>query len=199
MVIFSTSIQYPFIMTIHRSIIKVSSLVITLLVISCQGRKEGSDSFARAREIHEKVLTVDTHADTPLGLDHINLRGVISAGERAGKVDFPRMKEGGLDAIFFAVYVAQGPFDEESYKIVRGKRTRIWLNQPRSLMMHCELKSSGSGQCISELKMVMLLERICPWLRPFMIWVQDTSPSVIHAAMISVTVQRMMRAPCIMD
>ncbi len=113
-------------MRIRRSFIHVIPLVITLLVISCQGRKDENTISAKAREIHKKVLTVDTHVDTPLALDHVNLRGGTAEGERSGKVDFPRMKEGGLDAIFFAVYVAQGPLDEEGYEQVREKAMTLF-------------------------------------------------------------------------
>jgi membrane dipeptidase len=65
----------------------------------------------KAARIHDEVWTVDTHVDTPMRL----LRSDFDLGERhdprqrGGKVDLPRMKEGGLDAIFFAVFVGQGP------------------------------------------------------------------------------------------
>ena len=63
----------------------------------------------RALEIHERVLTVDTHADTPLrmiepGFDLAERHDPLETGS---KVDYPRMKEGGLDAIFFAAFVSQ--------------------------------------------------------------------------------------------
>ena len=65
--------------------------------------------IARALDIHERVLTVDTHADTPLrmiepGFDLAERHDPLETGS---KVDYPRMKEGGLDAIFFAAFVAQ--------------------------------------------------------------------------------------------
>jgi membrane dipeptidase len=57
---------------------------------------------AKARAIHDRVLTVDTHCDTPSRLPggtwDIGVRH--EPGERAsGKVDLPRMAEGGLDAL----------------------------------------------------------------------------------------------------
>src|SRR6056297_767630 len=59
------------------------------------------------REIHEKTLTVDTHVDTPMAL----LNDGFDIGERneppRSRVDFVRMKEGGLDAIFFAAFTGQ--------------------------------------------------------------------------------------------
>lgn len=64
----------------------------------------------KAAKIHNKVLTVDTHVDTPMRLvrSDFHLGERHDPGRRGGKVDFPRMKEGGLDAIFFAVFVGQG-------------------------------------------------------------------------------------------
>lgn len=58
-------------------------------------------------EIHEKVLTVDTHCDTPMALlnEHFDI-GKRNAAPR-NRVDFPRMKEGGLDAMFFAAFTGQ--------------------------------------------------------------------------------------------
>lgn len=71
--------------------------------------------IARALEIHERVLTVDTHADTPLrmiepGFDLAERHDPLETGS---KVDYPRMKEGGLDAIFFAAFVAQDIRDND--------------------------------------------------------------------------------------
>lgn len=69
---------------------------------------------ARARAIHDRVITLDTHVD-------------IDPGEFAGKaknyterldsqVNLPKMEAGGLDAAFFIVYVGQGPLTEEGYQ-----------------------------------------------------------------------------------
>ncbi len=64
----------------------------------------------KALEIHQRVLTVDTHTDTPFmflrkGYDIGKWNDARKGG---GKVDFPRMKKGGLDAVFLAVFIGQG-------------------------------------------------------------------------------------------
>jgi len=64
-----------------------------------------------AAEIHEKVLTVDTHADTPfmMGFNSDYDLGQYHDPQTADlQIDFPRMKKGGLDAIFFVAFVIQG-------------------------------------------------------------------------------------------
>ena len=70
---------------------------------------------ARALEIHDRVLTLDTHADTPLRMIEpgFDMAERHDPHETGSKVDYPRMKEGGLDAIFFAAFVAQGIRDDD--------------------------------------------------------------------------------------
>lgn len=84
-------------------------IVCFLLVISLLSGCERNDRqlIKQAEKIHERILTVDTHCDTPMDM----ARSGFDLGERhtEGCVDFPRMKEGGLDAEFFAVFTSQGP------------------------------------------------------------------------------------------
>ncbi|MGB9893749.1 MAG: dipeptidase [Candidatus Saccharicenans sp.] len=104
-------------------ILSGSILLIALVSFSifC-GRKEVRISEKnleeRARELHKRMVTVDTHCDTAMML----LRGNWNPAERhdpklpgSGKIDLPRMKEGGLEAEFFAAFVAQGPRTEPGY------------------------------------------------------------------------------------
>lgn len=75
----------------------------------------------KAEKIHDQVLTVDTHCDTPMRF----LRSDFDMGKRndphegGGKVDFIRMKEGGMDAMFFAVFISQGERTPEGNKKAR--------------------------------------------------------------------------------
>ena len=58
----------------------------------------------RAREIHARVVTLDSHVDIPLDFATFN----VDPGRRGDQqVDLPKMREGGLDAAFFIVYVGQ--------------------------------------------------------------------------------------------
>ncbi|MEM7381036.1 MAG: dipeptidase, partial [Bacteroidota bacterium] len=69
----------------------------------------------KALEIHNRILTVDTHADTPLRMIQpgFNMAERHDPNETGSKVDYPRMKEGDLDAIFFAAFVAQDIRDDD--------------------------------------------------------------------------------------
>src|ERR1700684_1939286 len=58
---------------------------------------------SRARTIHFSSLVLDTHADTPqrLFFDQFDL----AKRDAEGCVDIPRLREGGVGAIFFALWV----------------------------------------------------------------------------------------------
>jgi membrane dipeptidase len=59
---------------------------------------------SRARQLHERAIVVDTHDDTTQRL--IFEKGFdIGARNKDGNIDIPRMREGGLDAIFFSIWV----------------------------------------------------------------------------------------------
>jgi len=94
------------------------AIVLTFVVSSCRVAKTPLTVEQKARELHARMLTVDTHSDTAFSL----LRTDWKIGDRhdpsirgAGKIDLPRMKDGGLDAEFFAAFVGQGPLTPEAY------------------------------------------------------------------------------------
>ena len=65
--------------------------------------------------LHQRLLVLDSHLDTPLPLTRPGWNIVERHGYRqdGSQVDLPRMREGGLDGGFFAVYTPQGPRTEE--------------------------------------------------------------------------------------
>ena len=73
----------------------------------------------RTSEIHDKVLTVDTHIDWPMK-QYLNPDfnpGVRHAPGQAksGQWDLIRMKEGGLDAVFMSIFTPQKQRTEEGH------------------------------------------------------------------------------------
>jgi len=82
----------------------------------------------KAARIHELVWTVDTHVDTPMRLGKDFDLGVSHPFEKkgSGRVDFPRMKAGGLDAIFFAVFIGQRPCTPENYKAAKERALKMF-------------------------------------------------------------------------
>jgi len=70
-------------------------------------------AYAAGDAAHQRLLTLDTHLDTPASLD---LPGwsILDRHDVAvdyTQVDVPRMKSGGLDGGFWAIYTPQGPLD----------------------------------------------------------------------------------------
>jgi len=59
---------------------------------------------SRARQLHDRAIVVDTHDDTTQRLIFENSFD-IGARNMDGNIDIPRMREGGLDAIFFSIWV----------------------------------------------------------------------------------------------
>jgi membrane dipeptidase len=61
------------------------------------------DVSARAKKLHFSSIVVDTHDDTTQRF----LDGNFDLGTRSssGSIDIPRMKEGGLGAIFFSIWI----------------------------------------------------------------------------------------------
>jgi membrane dipeptidase len=67
---------------------------------------------ARARAIHDRVITLDTHVDIS-PRDFTTERNYTQRLDT--QVNLPKMEAGGLDAAFFIVYVGQGPLTQEGY------------------------------------------------------------------------------------
>ncbi len=73
---------------------------------------------AKARRIHADAVVIDTHSDTTLRL----ARGGWDFFERhdRGHMDYPRIREGGLDAVFLAVWM--GKQDEPRTAVKKALR-----------------------------------------------------------------------------
>jgi membrane dipeptidase len=74
-----------------------------------------------ARALHERILTLDSHLDTPAvvarpGFDILKHNDWKTA---FAQVDVPRMKKGGLDGGFWVIYTAQGPRTPEGLNAAR--------------------------------------------------------------------------------
>lgn len=78
---------------------------------------------AKAARIHAAVITIDSHTDTPLRMVQkgFNIGVKHDARTEYSRVDLPRMKEGGLDGVFFAVFVSQGPRNTDGYEKVKQR------------------------------------------------------------------------------
>ncbi len=81
----------------------------------------------KAARIHAAAYTVDSHTDTPLGLnrDGFDFGVRNDPRETRSKIDLPRMKEGGMDGIWFAVFIGQGERTPEGNEKARNQALEI--------------------------------------------------------------------------
>ncbi len=107
---------------------KILFFSVALLMVSAAFQPMQKESPAqKAARIHHEVLTIDTHTDTPMNLvsSDFNLAERHDAKTTGSKVDLPRMKEGGLDAQFFAAFLSQGKRTDEGHANANKKAFEI--------------------------------------------------------------------------
>ena len=123
---------------------KIAGFVLFLVILLHSSCRISEDRLAtRADKIHRKILTIDSHCDTPLNM----IRNDYDLGVRNdnGCVDFPRMKEGGLDAEFFVVFIGQGPRNDSAFSSVNMRADEIF----RTIRANIEKNSNISGLACS--------------------------------------------------
>ena len=95
---------------------QITVLSFPLLMIACGGSEVAQESEAglvtRARGIHERVITLDTHDDISASNFTADRNYTMDLGNQ---VNLPKMEEGGLDVAFFIAFVGQGELTEEGY------------------------------------------------------------------------------------
>lgn len=76
---------------------------------------------ADARIVHGRILTLDTHMDTPMNFARPgwDMMAEHSVESDLSQVDYPRMVKGGLDGGFFAIFTPQGPRTPEGFAAAR--------------------------------------------------------------------------------
>jgi membrane dipeptidase len=103
----------------HRQIRLHAALGGLALLIACGGgdgsASDSQDLEARARAIHEGVLTIDTHADIPYDF----ATPAVDPLSADRQVSLDKMTSGELDAAFFIVYKRQGARTPEGYRAAR--------------------------------------------------------------------------------
>jgi membrane dipeptidase len=72
-------------------------------VVSPQSSQQ-VDIAPRARDLHDQAIVIDAHGDTA---QRLIFEKTFDMGRRNGEgsIDIPRMREGGLDALFFSVWM----------------------------------------------------------------------------------------------
>jgi len=100
----------------RRSSSKLTLLLSFVTVAACSGEPPNeteADLVERARGIHERVITLDSHND----ISPANFTAARNYTTDLGnQVNLPNMEAGGLDVSWMIVYVGQGPLTEEGYE-----------------------------------------------------------------------------------
>jgi membrane dipeptidase len=96
----------------HR--LTCAGLLATLLFTGSALAQSDAALMDRARAIHAKVVTIDTHVDIPLNFS-TDAYDMMKPGPRGQQVHLPTMTSGGLNAPFFIVFVGQGERNTAGY------------------------------------------------------------------------------------
>jgi len=95
------------------ALVAASLASIVAVVLEAQAPAADAALVARARGIHDRVITLDTHDD----IDPLDFTPECNYTMRlTTQVSLPKMKEGGLDVAFLIAYVGQGPLTPEGYE-----------------------------------------------------------------------------------
>ncbi len=87
--------------------------VLLLLTFAAKAQNPEAELFEKARVIHEKVITIDTHNDINISnfTDSLNYTMNLNS-----QVNIPKMEKGDLDVAWFIVYTGQGELNADGYK-----------------------------------------------------------------------------------
>jgi membrane dipeptidase len=97
--------------------------------------KSPDDISPKARALHFRSLVVDTHDDTTQRM--LDPQFDLGVRHPEGNVDIPRMREGGLDAIFFSIWIPgaiTGPDAvQKALEQINAVRSQV-IEHPRELV-----------------------------------------------------------------
>ena len=115
-------------------------LLLALIISNSLASQEEIDKglWQKALKIHQKAIVIDTHADTPGKMLRQNFDIGIRSDE--GHIDLIRMKEGGLDAQFMSVFVAQSRQGEgaahHALQLIDAIRQQVEANSDKAAMTY---------------------------------------------------------------
>jgi membrane dipeptidase len=154
-----------------RSLLMMGAALAALLPLSAQAQVQAQVVSKKDYDLHQRLLTLDSHLDTPASLD---LPGwSIEEGHDVHgdftQVDLPRMKKGGLDGGFWAIYTGQGPVTIEGFRkardfaIMRGLSIRNMVAaDPANFALALEAKDAAPIAAAGKRVVYMSIENAYP-------------------------------------
>ncbi len=114
------------------------ALIIVVTTAVTPGAETAAEFSVRARALHERLVTLDTHLDTPLILRRANwdIMQLHSFAGDGTQVDYPRMVAGGLDGGWWAIYTAQGPLTPAGRQAARNTALQTTLRIHQLVAAH---------------------------------------------------------------
>jgi membrane dipeptidase len=125
-------------MNVFQNFSGAVSLLSFLLIQPVVGQQNIQE---KAHKIHQEIYTVDSHNDTPMSFGDANFNMGEKHDVRKGgsRMDFPRMKEGGLDGAFFAVFTGQGPLTDEGRQSAYTRAKATFDNIYKTAALHSDM------------------------------------------------------------
>ncbi|MBO6124501.1 MAG: gamma-glutamyl-gamma-aminobutyrate hydrolase family protein [Bacteroidaceae bacterium] len=96
-----------------------------------------ASSFAEAKRIHSRIITLDSHCDTPMFFSEGFTADMFAKRTDKVLVDLPKMREGFLDASIMVAYLKQGERDAESLLAATAKADRILTQIEEMVAANC--------------------------------------------------------------
>ncbi len=103
-------------------------LFLLSIPVVCLGQGMPVIMSPKTARIHAKALTIDTHADVPINMmkPGFDIAAEHDFEKDRTQIDFPRMIKGGMDGMFFAVYLGQGKRTDEATLEAKKKALAIF-------------------------------------------------------------------------
>ncbi len=124
-----------------------------IMLTSCSNKEQ--DLSQQVQTLHDEIVSIDTHTDTPLNFldEGFDIGKRNDYKESRSRIDLPRMKEGRLDAAFFAVFIGQGPRDEKGNQNAWNRAMRIFHSVETELERYPEMaEMATSSEDVKRLK-----------------------------------------------
>ncbi len=115
-----------------------------------------AQEFKTARELHTKIVTLDSHCDSPMILapQQVDWAEAFSRRNPDLLVDLQKMDEGHLDGTIMVAYLAQGARDEDGLKTATAKANDI-LSKMEDMAARCAARVA-IARCPDDLRRLKL-------------------------------------------
>jgi membrane dipeptidase len=119
---------------------RILLLASTICLVTAPALRATAAVPAAARALHERILVLDSHLDTPRMFDDpawdILERHDSGTGGSGSQVDLPRMREGGLDGGLWVIYTAQRGRSAADNQMARDHGLKRLIQLNRMLAAH---------------------------------------------------------------